>query len=136
MGVVAREARFAGIGEQVLVEEHERVHGGIQRVVAQEAERVGAPDGQFVVIEDAEGVFECLDELARLLAVHHVAQAVVLVQARVGHRVEQGVRTLVAQQERLGLVAGSADVAEDMVVDVLAEEVVRNESGHGAVPRF
>ncbi|MEI3229915.1 MAG: hypothetical protein V8S24_00885 [Gordonibacter pamelaeae] len=136
VGVVAREARLAGVGEPVLVEEHERVQGGVQRVVAQEAERVGAADGQLVLVEDAERILERLDELARLLAVHDVAQAVVLAQARVGYRVEQGIGALVAQQERLGLVAGPADIAEEPVVDVLAEEVVRDESGHGAVPRF
>ena len=134
--VGARQAGFAGVAHLVFVEEHERVHGGVQRVMAQESQGVGAAHFLLGAAQDAQGVLEGGQQLARLLVVHGGAQAVVFAQLRAEHRVEQRVGALVAQQERLGLVAGPADIAEEPVVDVLAEEVVRDECGHGAVPRF
>ena len=52
--VGARQAWNAGVAQPVLVEVHERVHRGVQRVVAEETQRVGATHFALGAVEDAE----------------------------------------------------------------------------------
>ncbi len=132
--VVARQPRLAGVADGVLLAVHERVHGAVKRVVAQKAQRIGAPDALFLGVEHAKRRLQRGDELGRFFGVHGVAQAMVRVQVRADDRVEQRVGALVSQKERVGFVARAADGGEELIVDVATEEIVRDDGRHGESP--
>ena len=132
--VVARQARLACVAQRVLVAVHQRVHGGIERIVAEEPQRIGAPERLLLGVQDAEGVLQRRQQLGGLSAVHGVAQLVVRRGAEVGHRIEQRVGALVSQQERVGFVARSADGLEQRVVHVASEEIMGDDCWHSVSP--
>mgnify|MGYP001233552725 CR=1 FL=1 len=103
--VAARKPRLAGVAERVLLAEDERVHDAVERVVAQKAQRIRAGDGALLVGEEGQPRLERVDQTRGKLVVHDVAQIVIGAQPRAGDGIEQGVGTLVAQKERLRLVA-------------------------------
>ena len=128
--VRARKARLARIAQLELVEVHERMHGRVEHVVAQEPERIGAPDGAVHLIECVDRLLEGDENLVRLLLVHDVPKPMDRREQGIGNGIEQRVGPLVSQEEGLGLVLRSADGGEMARVGVLSERVVRDDCRH------
>ena len=72
--MAAVETRLACVACLVLLEEHEGVHGGVQQIMAEKAQRIGTPDAPLAFLQHEEGLLEGFQKLARLLVVHAVAQ--------------------------------------------------------------
>ena len=132
--VVARQAGLAGIAQGVFVAVHQRVHGGIKRVVAQKAQRIRAANGLLFLVKHIKRFLERGQKLGGFRRMHGVAQFVVLGDAQACHGVEQRVGALVSQQERVGFVARAADGLEQAIVDVAAEEIVGDDRRHSVSP--
>ena len=130
--LAAVEPVDARIANGVLLAIHKRVHGSVERIVAQEAQRIGATHGHFVFLEHLQAFLQRGDEFAGGVVVHDAAQSEEFLHARRKNEVEQRIGALVAQQERIFLVDRFADDVRMRGIDVLAEEIVGKNCRHDA----
>ena len=70
------------VANGVLLAIHKRMHGSVERIVAQKAQRVGATHGQFVFFEHLQAFLQRGDELAGGVVVHDAAQSEEFLHAR------------------------------------------------------
>ena len=126
--VQPRDARGA---DAVLPEVDEGVDRGVEQPVAGEAGDVGAGDLALAALEAQRGLTHGEKDLGGRARVQGVAERGPLVHERVDREVEERVRALVAQQERVPL-GGRAQVQEAgrVLEDAPAEEVVREDGWH------
>ena len=80
--LAAVESVDACVANGVLLAIHERMHGSVERIVAQKAQRIGATHGQFVFLEHLQAFLQRGDELAGGVVVHGAAQSEELFHTR------------------------------------------------------
>ena len=121
------------VHERVLLRVDERVRRAVELVVRQHAQRKRAPDAGVVRGQVAHALTQGQEGAGHALLVHAVRK--LLRRAHVvgpaGDAEEEGVGPLVAEEEGEELLFVADDTVGQQRGGALAEEVVRDECGHG-----
>ena len=136
---VARDGgeRAVYLDEGALLGDNEGVSRAVERVVAEKAEREGAPDALVGGGQAAHAVAQRPERARDAASLDEPREAVAGAHRGGQGREpgEEGVRPLVGEQEGELLLLAAHDAVGPARDDVLAEYVVRDERGHGPSSR-